>query len=147
MPGGIHVLCVDADPDSRALTAAALERRSADIDVTPAKSGREGLAILDGESGAEPGRTVDCVVSDYDPSEVDGLELLAAVRERDPTVPFVLFTADGSEAIASEAISTGVTDYLRKGSVTDQYAVLANRIENAGTAGRRPARLDGRRTE
>ncbi|MGQ3411478.1 response regulator [Natrinema sp. LN54] len=131
MPGGIHVLCVDADPDSRASTAAALERRRADIDVTTAKSGRKGLAVFDAESDAEPDRTVDCVVSDYELPGVDGLELLAAVRERDPTVPFILFPSNGSEAIASEAISAGVTDYLRTGSETDQYAVLANRVEDA----------------
>ncbi|MFC6764486.1 PAS domain S-box protein [Natrinema soli] len=129
MPGGIHVLCVDDDPDIRELTATVLERRNDDIDVRTARSGRDGLAVFD-EGNAEPDLDVDCVVSDYDMPDMDGLELLAAVRERDPTMPFILFTGKGSEAIASEAISAGVTDYLQKGT-SDQYTVLANRIENA----------------
>jgi len=131
MTGGIHVLCVDDDADFRELTATVLERRNDDIDVRTAQSGRDGLAVFDeGTADAEPDRDVDCVVSHYDMPDMDGLELLAAVRERDPTMPFILFTGKGSETIASEAISAGVTDYLQKGT-SDQYTVLANRIENA----------------
>ncbi|MFP4126306.1 MAG: DUF1178 family protein, partial [Alphaproteobacteria bacterium] len=41
------------------------------------------------------------------------------------------YTGRGSEEIASEAISAGVTDYLQKETGTDQYEVLAKRVENA----------------
>jgi PAS domain S-box-containing protein len=61
----------------------------------------------------------------------DGIEFLQAVRRDYPTLPFILFTGRGSEEVASEAISAGVTDYLQKETGTDQYAVLANRVENA----------------
>lgn len=74
---------------------------------------------------------VECVVSDYDMPPTDGLTFLERVRERWPTMPFILYTGKGSEEIASEAISAGVTDYLQKEVGTDQYEVLANRIENA----------------
>jgi len=74
---------------------------------------------------------IDCVVSDYDMPGTDGLEFLEEVRGAYPDLPFILFTGKGSEEIASEAISAGVTDYLQKGSGTDQYTVLANRVENA----------------
>jgi PAS domain S-box-containing protein len=74
---------------------------------------------------------VDCVVSDYDMPDVDGLELLETVREYDADVPFILFTGRGSEEIASRAISAGVTDYVRKGGQSDRFVMLANRIEEA----------------
>jgi len=61
----------------------------------------------------------------------DGLEFLEAVRADYPDLPFILFTGKGSEEIASEAISSGVTDYLQKGAGTNRYTVLANRVENA----------------
>jgi len=130
MTGGIHVLCVGDDADFRELTATVLERRNDDIDVRTAQSGRDGLAVFDeGTADAEPDRDVDCVVSDYDMPDMDGLELLAAVesairRCRSFCLP------ERVETIASEAISAGVTDYLQKGT-SDQYTVLANRIENA----------------
>ncbi|WP_222916428.1 PAS domain S-box protein [Natrinema sp. SYSU A 869] len=135
MSSGIHVLCVDDDSQLLELTATVLERYNDNIVVTTAGSGRDGLAMFDGESDVdtdtEPDHGIDCVVSDYDMPDMDGLELFAAVRERDSAVPFILFTGKGSEEIAGEAISAGVTDYLQKGSGTDQYTVLANRIENA----------------
>jgi PAS domain S-box-containing protein len=73
---------------------------------------------------------VDCVVSDYDMPGQNGIEFLEAVRDDYPDLPFILYTGKGSEEIASDAISAGVTEYLQKESGTDQYTVLANRIEN-----------------
>ncbi|WP_135825163.1 hybrid sensor histidine kinase/response regulator [Halorussus ruber] len=88
----------------------------------------------------------DCVVSDYQLPGMDGLELLDAVRDARPEMPFILLTGGGSEQIASKAISAGVTDYLKKGDDKEQFAVLANRIENA-IARRRTERLADRQIE
>jgi PAS domain S-box-containing protein len=122
--GSIRVLLVDDRPSVADLTATYLERVSDDISVCIEGSAGAGLARLDAES-------FDCIVSDYEMPERDGLALLADVREVEPDLPFILFTGKGSEEIASEAISAGVTDYLQKGSETEQYEVLANRVENA----------------
>jgi signal transduction histidine kinase/CheY-like chemotaxis protein len=73
----------------------------------------------------------DCVVSDYEMPEMDGLELLDAVRGTAPKMPYILMTGGGSEKTASKAISAGVTDYLKKGTGKRQFVALANRIENA----------------
>jgi len=122
--GGIHILHVDDEPGVAETAAAFLRREDDHISVTTASGPGEALDVL-----AE--RSVDCVVSDYDMPELNGLELLERVREDHPDLPFILFTGKGSEEIASEAISAGVTDYLRKGSGTEQYDLLANRIRNA----------------
>ncbi len=71
----------------------------------------------------------DCVVSDYEMPETDGIELLEAVRDRHGDVPFVLFTGEGSEAVASEAVAAGVDEYVRKWAGDDPYAQLTAAID------------------
>ena len=120
----ISVLHVDDDAAMSDLTVTYLERVDERLDVQTAIGAEAGLDVLSDEH-------IDCVVSDYDMPEMDGLAFLEAVREDHPDLPFILFTGKGSEDIASDAISAGVTDYLQKQSGSEQYELLANRIENA----------------
>ena len=120
----VRVLHADSEPDFADLAAMHLEREREAFDVCTATSATEGLDRLAEED-------IDCIVSDYDMPGMDGLDFLEAVREEYPDLPFILFTGRGSEEIASEAISAGVTEYLNKGTGPDQYTVLANRIDNA----------------
>jgi PAS domain S-box-containing protein len=118
----ISVLHVDDDPDFADISADFLEREDGRLTVETATDAGEALGRLEGE-------TFDCIVSDHDMPGKDGIAFLEAVREDRPDLPFVLFTGKGSEEIASEAVSAGVSDYLQKGG-PDQFAVLANRITN-----------------
>jgi PAS domain S-box-containing protein len=120
----IHVLHVDDDAAFGELVSEFLTRESERISVTTAEDVIEGREILATQD-------VDCVVSDYEMPEQNGLEFLQSVRDEYGDLPFVLFTGKGSEEIASRAISAGVTDYLQKGGGTDTYAILENRVRNA----------------
>ena len=132
MPEPIRVLHVDDQADFADLTVTALEREDDRLSVEAMTSGDEVLERLtDG---------VDCVVSDYDMPGRNGIEVLEAIRERYPDLPFILFTGKGSEEVASEAISAGVTDYLQKAPGSEQYEILLNRIVNAVEAARTRAR-------
>lgn len=119
----IRVLHVDDEPDFASVTADFLERGDDRFTVETASSGAEGLDALS--------PAVDCVISDYDMPEMNGIEFLDAVREEYPDLPFILFTGKGSEEVASEALTLGATDYLQKASGTDQYELLANRVSRA----------------
>ncbi|WP_323676449.1 PAS domain-containing protein [Halorubellus sp. PRR65] len=130
----VQVLCVDDEQSLLDLTETFLDRESDRINVLPARTADQALDVL-----AE--RDVDCVVSDYDLEHRTGLAFLKTVREDHSDVPFVLFTGKGSEAVAADAISAGVTDYLQKGG-REQYALLANRVENAVDAARAEEELE-----
>lgn len=122
--GAIHVLHVDDDPDFVELTKTVLQRISDEFTVTTETSIAAGLARLDDDS-------IDCIVSDYQLPDRNGIDFLREVRETRPEVPFFLFTGKGGEDVASEAISAGVTDYLQKSHGSERYELLANRIRNA----------------
>jgi PAS domain S-box-containing protein len=121
--GSIRVLHVDDEPAFASMAGEYLERNSDSIQVEAVESPDAALDRL-GEGD------VDCVVSDYEMPGTDGIELLEAVREEYPELPFILYTGKGSEEVASKAISAGVNDYLQKASGTSQYELLANRVEN-----------------
>lgn len=129
--GPRRVLLVDDEPGAADLAATHIERLVDGVETVTRTSPADALAVTREQR-------VDCVVSDYNMPGSNGLELLEDVRAIDPGLPFVLFTGRGSEEIASEAISAGVTDYLQKGVGRDRYEVLANSVENA---------LDRRRVE
>ncbi|MFB6168952.1 MAG: PAS domain S-box protein, partial [Haloferacaceae archaeon] len=131
----VQVLHVDDDPQFADLTGTFLEREDDRFAVETATSADEGLQLV----GDRP---PDCVVSDYNMPGTDGIEFLRAVREDHPELPFILYTGRGSEAVASEAIAAGVTDYLQKESGSEQYELLANRIHNAVRARREERRAD-----
>lgn len=73
----------------------------------------------------------DCVLSTQDLCDEDGITLLRRLRDRDLTIPFVLYVSDGSEQLASEAISAGVTEYIRASPEADRKETIINRIEDA----------------
>jgi PAS domain S-box-containing protein len=131
----IRVLQVDDEPQLAEVTAELLEREDDRFAVETATDAGEGLERLD--EG-----TFDCVVSDFDMPGTNGIGFLEAVRENDSDLPFILYTGKGSEEIASDAISAGVTDYLQKGSGNERYQLLANRIENAVTQYRAERRFE-----
>src|SRR6056297_2245878 len=121
---GICVLHVHDEPDFADIVADFLEREDDELTVEVATSASEGLdRLANGD--------FDCIISDYDMPGQNGIEFLETVRESAPDLPFVLFTGKGSEEVAGDAISAGVTDYLQKERGTDQYVVLANRVRNA----------------
>lgn len=118
------VLVVDDDGAMADLTATQLTRLIPEATVRTETDPQRALTRLATE------RT-HCLVSDYDMPVLNGLDLLDRVRRDHPQMPFILFTGKGSEEIASDAISAGVTDYLQKRTGSEHYEVLANRVRNA----------------
>ena len=106
------------------MTETWVERRSEAIRISREASPNDALDRLDDH---QP----DCIVSDYQMPGMTGVELLSAVRESHPDLPFILFTSESVEDVANDALEAGVTDYLQKDTGTEQYGLLANRIEHA----------------
>lgn len=120
----VHVLLVSGPPDSAASTADKLEAHSDSVTVQIETTATDALHYL---SDNDP----DCIVSGYDLPDRNGIDLLETVREDYPALPVILYPDDGSEHIASTAISAGVTDYIPRQPDQETHVTLAARIADA----------------
>lgn len=59
----------------------------------------------------------DIVLTDLHMPEMNGLQLVEAIRDRYPYIPVILMTADGSEEIAAIALQKGAASYVPKRSL------------------------------
>ena len=75
----------------------------------------------------------DAIISDYRMPELTGLELLERVREIEgQALPFVVFTGEDREAVASKALNLGADRYLKKGGdPAAKYSELAAAVVDA----------------
>src|SRR5512138_4004028 len=114
-----RVLLVDDEPSVRAALKELVQGRGWEPLV--AASAAEALDLVD---------RADAVVTDFSMPDMDGMELLRAVRERDESLPVILLTAHGSERLAVQAIRAGAYEYVPKPFDVDEMALaLARALE------------------
>jgi DNA-binding NtrC family response regulator len=75
--------------------------------VVSATSGREALALLKEHQ-------VDIVITDLIMPEMGGIQLMLSVKDCQPLLPFIVFTARGSIESAVDAIRQGAFDFQEK---------------------------------
>ncbi|MCP4697496.1 MAG: response regulator [Gammaproteobacteria bacterium] len=90
--------------------------------VLEAENGRAGLEIFARESP-------DLVVVDLRMPEVDGLEVLASVKQHSPDTPLIVVSGTGMVGDAVEALRRGAWDYLLK--PIEDMSVLRYAVEKA----------------
>lgn len=103
------VFVIDDEASMRFMLREVLEAQG--YRVRAFADGREALDALDEAS---------VVVTDLAMPAIDGMALLAAVRERDRDLPVLVLTARGSERAAVLAMKAGAYDYLAKPADIDE---------------------------
>jgi DNA-binding response OmpR family regulator len=118
----IPILYVDDEPSLLELGKLYLERTN-EFTVTTAPSASVALDRLKSNS-------IKAIVSDYQMPDIDGIEFLKRVREKDKTIPFILFTGKGREEIAVKAFENGADSYIQKGGDSkSQFAELVQKLK------------------
>jgi CheY-like chemotaxis protein len=127
------VLVVDDSEVDRRLVGGLLERQEK-WDVAYA---RDGVEALQSFASSIP----DLVLTDLQMHEMDGLELVAAIKADYPLTPVVLMTSQGSEEIASEALRRGAASYVPKRKLAEDLIETVERVLAAAREDRVHSRL------
>ncbi len=95
--------------------------------------GHEAVLARSGKEALEKLESIDAVISDYAMPELDGVQLLQAIRERDASLPVIMLTAHGSERLAVRAIKAGAWEYVTKPFDIEEMGLVIDRALEART--------------
>ncbi len=116
----IDILLVD-DSELEQRLAAELLRNNLNYGFRFAENGRMALAAM---QDVLP----ELVVTDLVMPEMDGLELVKAIRLQYPQVPVVLMTAYGDQSLAVASLEQGAVSYVSKASQAEQLLATVDRV-------------------
>ncbi len=119
-PADIKILVVDDMSTMRRIVKSILNQLGF-TNIEEAENGKQALAKLKAEK-------FDFVVTDWNMPEMDGLELVKAIRSDDElkNIPVLMVTAEGKKESVIEALKAGVNNYIVKPFTPE---VLKEKIE------------------
>ena len=119
----IHLLFVDDDTSYVAVAQHLLSKYQArKFHILWRQDGTSAIDLL------EQGPSVDLLLLDYYLPEMNGLEVIKAIRSRGIEIPIIFLTSSRDFRLAVEAMKQGVEDYLVKDEAID--SVLPRTIIN-----------------
>jgi len=113
-----RILVIDDEPILRDSLEIAL--KASGYDVTTARTGEEGLELF---QGGNP----DLVLLDHWLPGINGDVVLGQIKERDPEIPVIIMTAQGSIELAVNSMKMGAFDFLVKPFDLDQIEELVRK--------------------
>ena len=118
-----NILIIEDDPDGRRSLQDVIEDMGCCVEA--AGGGEEGLRQF--EAGQ-----FDAVVTDLVMPDIDGMEVLARIREADSRIPVIIITAYGTVSSAVDALKNGAYDYITKPLDLDDMQLKMHRAIETG---------------
>lgn len=130
---GHNVLVVDDSPMDRHLAGSIVQKMSG-WQPSFAANGIEALDMIEKQPPS-------VVLTDMLMPEMDGLQLVQAIRSKHPMVPVILMTAHGSEDIAIQALQKGAASYVPKKSLQRDLAETLEQVVSSSRSRLQEQRL------
>jgi two-component system chemotaxis response regulator CheY len=114
--GPLDVLIVDDSAAIRKILQRVLRQTDISLgEIQEAGDGTEAVEIL-------KNRGFGLILSDINMPQMDGLQLLARIKEMDhlKSVPVIMITTEGGQGKVMEAVQLGAAGYVRKPFTADQ---------------------------
>jgi DNA-binding NtrC family response regulator len=119
MSSAMQIMIVDDEENICEALAAWFQKDGYRVET--AESGQEALELMQQSP-------CDVYLVDIKMPGMDGIELLARLKERQPDVDVIMITAHGSIRTAVEAMKRGACDYLCKPFDPDQLSLVMERV-------------------
>lgn len=112
------ILIVDDEKNYPLILSAVLQEEG--FEPLTANSGKQALDILNHSD-------IDLVLTDMKMPEMDGIELLEKIKEKDPELPVIMMTAHGTVEKAVEAMQKGAYNYILKPFDNERLVLYVNK--------------------
>ena len=125
MPEPTHILVVDDSPTQVRQIQMVLENDG--LVVRTAGDGLEAMQCIESEQPL-------LVVTDLQMPNMNGLELVAAVKNHAASLPVILTTSQGSESIAAQALQEGASSYVPKRDLATALVPVVRQVLSVNQA-------------
>jgi CheY-like chemotaxis protein len=122
----IQILLAEDNPADVYLIRHALAENNVECSLQIAHDGREALAFLRAENDSARDALPDLILLDLNLPQHDGMEILQHIRRsrRLEGVPVIVFTSSDSPSDRLSATQLGITRYIKKPSMLDEFLAI-----------------------
>lgn len=103
----ISLVMIEDSPEHQDMIKNVLSDSPMDISITIVDTAEKGLELIVKQH-------IDIILLNYSLPQMNGLEFLAAMREKGYYIPTIMITGHGNEEIAVQAMKMGIYDYVNK---------------------------------
>ncbi len=90
-------------------------------EIVTAENGKMGFDLFEEHNP-------DCVLTDLNMPELDGLGLLQLIREKDANVPVIVLSSDTQELTQEKCKNMGASDFMNKPFKKDQLKAVLEKV-------------------
>jgi CheY-like chemotaxis protein len=124
--GPVRILIVEDNAPDAYLVRTALTAADIDFELTHAKDGSLALAMLDSPAAKASGSVADLIFLDLNMPKIDGLAMLAAMRQHPASakVPIAVLSSSLSKEDMKRAVELGANRYIVKPIELNEFMTL-----------------------
>ncbi len=128
----LELLIIEDNPGDVRLLEEAFEELNANVKISVAKDGAEGIELLTSTSDGKNSWRPDLILLDLNLPKISGHDVLAQIKDDPRTrwIPVIVLTSSKAESDVRRAYEAHANAYLRKPSTLDGLMAAAQDVKN-----------------